>query len=500
MKRIKLNVGRLIVAVSTALAVCVALSVATYAYWSEKKEAEKVTQLDIGPYNPSEKYIIFKGIDDAFRFTPLVPAAEPFDPNAHYFRRTGHSRVAPPPAPEIPDGFPDGYYVRDGTDADASYRPVAEGESFAVGTDYFRADYECVKKSQSRPDGFPDGYFVDESPGITAYAATGYVGSVAELMIPDAHLGKPVRTVRPYPPVEKAGMSFAGNPIITEILIPANVERIGVRAFAGIERLRQVKFSSRVSVGILPAGSFPTGYFVREGEGAEPSQRGYVAATGAAPDGATEYFIENHVFLGPLESAPDGFPTDFSCQRDDGSHLPLEGNVFIDEQGTPAQNYAGFPDGFYVRLSGDATPTAYAPARELNYFKTDGFVSVGALPATPFPEGYYLFGYKRFETVSSDPPADFPDGYYVLNDETGAYDPASGAYDPAETYYTVNYVEAPDGASPDGKTVYHIVRQKHLDVGKYAFAGCGRGNPVKIINERDAYSEDSAAFVNTTKR
>lgn len=431
MRLTKLNI--IVLDVVLSIIIAASLSVSAYAIWqgSGNITPEDVKMVRAEETNPSSKYIIFKGIRAVgnpaeFRFTPLIPAASDFDQNAHYYKKTG-------------------------------------------------ADYSYEGKLASAPDGFPTDYYVDESPEITAYAAVGYTGLVAELQIPDKYNDKPVKMIGSYGPVAKANKSFANDPVIADIVISPNVEKVRSCAFMGLKLLRRVEFRSHILAGRLPKGTFPAGYYTDKNGTAPPG--------GGLPDGSSEYFIENYVPVS-VRPAPDGFPTDYFYQKDDGAYAGLAGNIFTDEQGaSSAQSYENFPEGFYIKTSGDATPAVYTPAGELNYFKKDGYVSVGILPATTFPAGYYVYGYKELGNSSTAPPG-FPRGYYTLeNNEPydNMYVPAEATFRSGVNYYVRGYIPATE-SEPDGKTLYYTEKVPSVNVEIMAFADCGNGKTVTIIN------------------
>ncbi len=77
---------------------------------------------------------------------------------------------------------------------------------------------------------------------IVAYAAVGYTGLVAELIIPSEHLNKPVTKI--CTDETQLDKRFASNPIISSIYIPNSVTEIAAGAFQSIASLKSVEFES----------------------------------------------------------------------------------------------------------------------------------------------------------------------------------------------------------------------------------------------------------------
>lgn len=509
-----MRIGALKAALTAVVCVAVvgALVGASYAFWAQKAEAEMVTQVDVGPFNPSEKYIVFKGIDDDFRFAPLVPATE-FVAGADAYRAKEYAKAPGPELPGFPEGyfvfseaepgedFPAGLYVRKKSgkyapvpetqttpDSGAKYyaREPASGSAPEAGTKYCSAVCEYLGRPDERPGDWGAGaYFVDGSPGITAYAAVGYVGLVSELIVPDSHERKPVSMIASYAPVAAANKGIADHPLIAEITVSPNVRLIKRGALRGLAQLRKVVFEKYMEIGILPAGK------ILGDEGEAP--RYWTDANGmnparGAPDGNTEYFIRNYECVGKLDAAPPDFPTGYFYQRgENGLYYPIE---LYEKRGesfapiAPDADLSEFPAGHYARVGGTLDAPRCVPAAEIDYFKPMGYASAGKLPAA-WPEGYFAYGYKRIPDSAEAPP-NFPNGYYAYDPDTTAYEAAVLPFDETRSYYVVAYVSPSDGApGPDGKTVYHIERQLPIRVEEMAFADCGSfGASVYMENYR----------------
>ncbi len=82
-----------------------------------------------------------------------------------------------------------------------------------------------------------EGNFTDGE--AVSYAAVGYTGLVAELVIPEEHEGKAVTRVT-VDGTQSAYSYFAGNQVVTSISIPASVTRIDDGTFANMTYLRKL--------------------------------------------------------------------------------------------------------------------------------------------------------------------------------------------------------------------------------------------------------------------
>lgn len=81
---------------------------------------------------------------------------------------------------------------------------------------------------------------------INSYALVGYTGTVAELVVPSIYTdasGKDFNVTRICSSNDYADESFANNPIITSIIIPASIESIADGTFANLSNLRTLYFS-----------------------------------------------------------------------------------------------------------------------------------------------------------------------------------------------------------------------------------------------------------------
>jgi len=150
MKNLKL---KLIIILVMGIAVVAATVLSTYAIWTESYEDQKVSEIPVGEYNPSEKHIVF---------VPLNAAGE-----------------------------------------------IISDESLAV-----------------------------------SYAAVGYTGLVAELEIPEKHTNsvtsEELNVTHVLVDENHISEAFAGNEVITEIILPCTIVRIGSGVFSNLEELTSV--------------------------------------------------------------------------------------------------------------------------------------------------------------------------------------------------------------------------------------------------------------------
>ncbi|MCM1306588.1 MAG: leucine-rich repeat domain-containing protein [Bacteroides sp.] len=155
-----------VIAVLSALAV----GGVTYAIWTEVSHDTQEHDLPIDPYNPSEKYIIFRGLD-------------------------------------------------------------AQG------------DFSDVTHKE-----------------VKAYAAVGYKGLVAEVVIPATHNDKPVVKVCNSNIDNDLEYRFKGNPIITSLQIPASVTEVATDACSGMDLLEKIEIlgdSGNVKIGDFAFANCP---------------------------------------------------------------------------------------------------------------------------------------------------------------------------------------------------------------------------------------------------
>ncbi len=168
MKLNKMSVIILVVVMS--MAVISAVLISTLAIWTESYEDDKTSEIPVGPYNPSEKYIVFVPLDEEGNIT---------------------------------------------------------------------SNYSLA----------------------FSYAAVGYTGLIGELEIPATHkpngfAEKPVTAV--LVDENNADVAFTESvDIITSIIMPASIVRIGAGVFAGLENVTSVLIKDTDP----PSTSYPNIYF-----------------------------------------------------------------------------------------------------------------------------------------------------------------------------------------------------------------------------------------------
>lgn len=137
-------------------------------------------------------------------------------------------------------------YTKDSEDSQNAYGKIVPDNKTNKGFYlYEKINKDYVIKSPTSLTADTEMFYVSGGE-VYSYALVGYTGTVAELVVPSIYTdasGKDFNITRICSSNDYAEESFANNPIITSIIIPASIESIADGTFANLSNLNTLYFS-----------------------------------------------------------------------------------------------------------------------------------------------------------------------------------------------------------------------------------------------------------------